>query len=55
MPILLQLQNAHKRYGEQVLLDGASCALTDDQKVGLIGRNGAGKGDEYLRGRGDRH
>ncbi len=25
------------------MLDGASCALTDDQKVGLIGRNGAGK------------
>jgi ATP-binding cassette subfamily F protein 3 len=38
------------------LLDGASCALADDQKVGLIGRNGAGKstlcrillGDEEL-------
>lgn len=26
-----------------MLLDGASCALADDQKVGLIGRNGAGK------------
>ena len=56
MPVVLQLQNAHKRYGEQELLDGASCALTDDQKVGLIGRNGAGKstlcrlllGDEEL-------
>ncbi|MCA9234981.1 MAG: ABC-F family ATP-binding cassette domain-containing protein [Planctomycetales bacterium] len=43
MPVVLQLQDAHKRYGEQALLDGASCALTDDQKVGLIGRNGAGK------------
>lgn len=43
MPIVLQLQNAHKRYGHQELLDGASCALPDDQKVGLIGRNGAGK------------
>ena len=43
MPIVLQLQDAHKRYGEQHLLDGASCALADDQKVGLIGRNGAGK------------
>ncbi|MCG8451542.1 MAG: ATP-binding cassette domain-containing protein [Pirellulales bacterium] len=43
MPVVLQLQNAHKRYGEQGLLDDASCALTDDQKVGLIGRNGAGK------------
>jgi ATP-binding cassette subfamily F protein 3 len=56
MPILLQLQDAHKRYGEQELLDGTSCALADDQKVGLIGRNGAGKstlcrvllGDEEL-------
>ena len=43
MPVVLQLIDAHKRYGEQVLLDGASCALADDQKVGLIGRNGAGK------------
>ncbi len=43
MPVVLQLQNAHKRYGNQELLDGASCALPDDQKVGLIGRNGAGK------------
>ncbi len=56
MPIVLQLQNAHKRYGTQELLDGANCALADDQKVGLIGRNGAGKstlcrvllGDEEL-------
>lgn len=43
MPIVLQLQNAHKRYGHQELLNGANCALPDDQKVGLIGRNGAGK------------
>lgn len=43
MPVVLQLLDAHKRYGGQALLDGASCALADDQKVGLIGRNGAGK------------
>ena len=43
MPVVLQLIDAHKRYGDQVLLDGASCALADDQKVGFIGRNGAGK------------
>ena len=43
MAIVLQLQDAYKRYGEQALFDGASCALPDDQKVGLIGRNGAGK------------
>ena len=39
MPVILQLLDAYKRYGEQALLDGASCALADDQKVGLIGRN----------------
>ncbi|MEQ8848527.1 ABC-F family ATP-binding cassette domain-containing protein [Botrimarina sp.] len=43
MPVVLTLQDAHKRYAAQVLLDGATCALADDQKVGLIGRNGAGK------------
>ncbi len=43
MAIVLQLQNAFKRYGHQQLLAGTSCALPDDQKVGLIGRNGAGK------------
>jgi len=43
MPVVLQLQDAYKRYGEQELFDGASCALPDDQKVGLIGRNGSGK------------
>ncbi|MEX0642582.1 MAG: ABC-F family ATP-binding cassette domain-containing protein [Pirellulales bacterium] len=43
MPVVLQLVDAHKRYGGQALLDGASCALADDQKVGLIGRNGSGK------------
>ncbi|QDU90895.1 putative ABC transporter ATP-binding protein YheS [Pirellulimonas nuda] len=56
MPVVLTLQNGYKRYGDQILLDGASCALADDQKVGLIGRNGAGKstlcrillGDEEL-------
>ncbi|WP_442482428.1 ABC-F family ATP-binding cassette domain-containing protein [Aeoliella sp. SH292] len=43
MPVVLSLQDAYKRYGGQQLLRGASCALTDDQKIGLIGRNGAGK------------
>jgi len=43
MPVVLQLEDAHLRYGEQQLLAGASCALADDQKVGLIGHNGAGK------------
>jgi ATP-binding cassette subfamily F protein 3 len=43
MAVLLQIRDAYKSYGEQVLLDGASCTLTDDVKVGFIGRNGAGK------------
>lgn len=43
MAVLLQIKNAHKSYGEQVLLDGAEATLTDDEKVGFIGRNGAGK------------
>ena len=43
MTVLLQLRDAHMRYGEQVLLDGAECSITDDYKTGFIGRNGAGK------------
>jgi ATP-binding cassette subfamily F protein 3 len=58
MPVVLQLEDAHLRYGEQQLLAGANCALADDQKVGLIGHNGVGKstlcrvllGDETLDG-----
>lgn len=43
MAVLLQIQDAHKSYGEQVLLDGAEATLIEDLKVGFIGRNGAGK------------
>ncbi|MFN7812312.1 MAG: ATP-binding cassette domain-containing protein, partial [Planctomycetia bacterium] len=43
MAVLVEIQNACKRYGDQVLLDGASATLTDDGKIGFIGRNGAGK------------
>ncbi|KAA5545253.1 ABC-F family ATP-binding cassette domain-containing protein [Roseiconus nitratireducens] len=56
MAVLIQVRNAHKRFGDQVLLDGADVSLVDDVKVGFIGRNGAGKstlirillGDEEL-------
>ena len=56
MSVLLQIREAHKRYGPQVLLDGASAAIAAGDKVGLIGRNGSGKstlcrillGDEEL-------
>ena len=43
MATLLQLRNAHKSFGDQILLDDAEVTLTDDTKVGFIGRNGAGK------------
>ena len=43
MAFLLQVRNAHKRYGDQVLLDGAELTLMEDVKVGFVGRNGAGK------------
>jgi len=43
MGVLLQVKNAHKSYGDQVLLDGADATLTDEVKVGFVGRNGAGK------------
>src|SRR5580698_5350843 len=43
MAVLLQLKNAHKSYGSQVLLDDAEVTLTEDVKVGFVGRNGAGK------------
>jgi ATP-binding cassette subfamily F protein 3 len=56
MAVLLQIKNACKRFGDQVLLDDAEATLTDDVNVGFIGRNGAGKstllrillGDEEL-------
>src|ERR1700761_3344884 len=43
MAILLQITKAHKHYGEQVLLDGAEASISDNVKLGFVGRNGAGK------------
>ncbi len=43
MAVLIQIRDAYKRFGEQVLLEGAEAALIDDVKVGFVGRNGAGK------------
>ncbi len=43
MGILFQVTDAHKSYGDQVLLDGADATISDNTKVGFIGRNGAGK------------
>ena len=43
MAVLMQIRDAHKSFGEQVLLDGAEAVIYDDVKVGFVGRNGAGK------------
>src|SRR5271169_934750 len=43
MAVLLQIKNAQKSYGDQVLLDDAEVTLIDEVKVGFVGRNGAGK------------
>src|SRR5215213_10192495 len=43
MATLLQITQAHKSYGDQVLLDGAEATISDNVKIGFIGRNGAGK------------
>jgi ATP-binding cassette subfamily F protein uup len=40
---LLTLQNAELAYGDFPLLDRASFALEDRERIGLIGRNGTGK------------
>lgn len=43
MAVLVQIREAFKSYGDQVLLQDAEVNLTDDVKVGFVGRNGAGK------------
>jgi len=43
MATLVQIRQAVKSYGDQRLLDGADATLSDNVKVGFIGRNGAGK------------
>src|SRR4051794_35917314 len=43
MASLLQITKACKSYGDQVLLDGADATISDNVKIGFIGRNGAGK------------
>ncbi|RIK85354.1 MAG: ABC transporter ATP-binding protein [Burkholderiales bacterium] len=40
---VLSLANAHLAYGHVPLLDGAGFALDTGERLGLIGRNGAGK------------
>jgi ABC-type polysaccharide/polyol phosphate transport system ATPase subunit len=49
MASLIQITRAVKSYGDQVLLDGAEATLSDNVKVGFIGRNGAGKSTTAAR------
>ena len=43
MSIQIQLQDGHKAYGGQVLLDGVNLTISAGMKIGIVGRNGAGK------------
>ena len=43
MAVLFQIRKACKSYGDQILLDDAEATITDDAKIGFVGRNGAGK------------
>src|SRR5712672_987325 len=43
MAVLVQITQAYKSYGDQVLLEDAEAVINDNVKVGFIGRNGAGK------------
>src|SRR5512139_999162 len=40
---VLSLSNAHLAYGHVALLDAAEFSLESGERLGLIGRNGAGK------------
>ena len=40
---LLSLSNAHLAYGHVALLDGTGFSIDGGERLGLIGRNGAGK------------
>ena len=43
MSVLIQIRNAYKSYGDQVLLDDAEASVVEGAKIGFVGRNGAGK------------
>jgi len=43
MASLIQISKASKSYGEQILLDKADAVISDNIKIGFVGRNGAGK------------
>jgi ATP-binding cassette subfamily F protein 3 len=52
---MIQLKNLVLRRGSQVLLDGASATINPGEKVGLVGRNGAGKSSLFALLNGSLH
>jgi len=42
-PVILTATDLRLRFGEQVILDGASLSIHEGDRIGLVGRNGAGK------------
>jgi len=43
MKSLIQLNGIYKRFGSKVIFDNASVSIYEGRKIGVIGRNGAGK------------
>ena len=52
---MLQLKNVTLRRGTKVLLDGASATIQPGERVGLVGRNGAGKSSVFALLQGTLH
>ncbi len=52
---MITLKNVTLRRGVKVLLDGASVTLNPGEKVGLVGRNGAGKSSLFALLNGNLH
>ena len=42
-PVILTAQELELHYGEHIILDKASLSVHDGDRIGLVGRNGAGK------------
>jgi ATP-binding cassette, subfamily F, member 3 len=40
---MIQLKNISLSFGTQVIFDAISCYFSEDQRIGLVGRNGTGK------------
>lgn len=40
---MISLNNIYIKYADRVLLNRVNCTIRDNDKVGLVGRNGAGK------------